>query len=666
MPVMIDPMLPLASKPLIPYLQAQRQRFRCATLTPEMEPEALEELEFAATGDGGDEGGGSGGGGGGSGSEAGGGGGSERRGDPPAGLGGTPPLATVLWQGGDKAAGGAAPARQAGDHDGSRGRVPAKLEESLRGTRAKILGLLSGRNCVDVEEAELQLRAFGKTGAELVSLYKSKGLHARAVDVLRSAVAGARSLCPDGALAAVAAFPGALDSVPATAMLPRLSFIGALAALVSYVQALPREGGGAELFLAAMRPLAAGAGGAVGMLMALHAAQLVVAGGVPSTVPGAGVLEPEACLALVSDASPAMACPVLWRACGDGVLARMDLDERSLLRAVLAGEERVGADGAAARLPVPPAPRRGWRAVMVAAFLTRLLAVAAGASSSDAAAVGVAVERAEMNAVYTALLRVYLPDDADRVGGDGGGGGGGVASRSGSGGGVTSGGARLRRAVIRDPADGSSSAGGGDGGGSGAGTQRALLALFGMGGGDGTTAASAAPAAPTAAPAPLAPAPAAADRLALIIPFLVKNLGRLDLSQALRVLPADVPLATVAPLVMSAAQAAQDAAATTPGSRRPAAVASLAAPGVPAALPQGPGGVVRAAAWPLCGRRLAVGGVLGPFVLRKVPGDLVHRACHDAVLAAAAAAAAEAQAGGSDGDADGGAAAAGGRGFYDE
>lgn len=62
----------------------------------------------------------------------------------------------------------------------------------LRRVRGATMRHLLGRNVIDLPEAELQLRAFGKDGSpEHVALYRSRGMHAQAAALLRSRLADA-------------------------------------------------------------------------------------------------------------------------------------------------------------------------------------------------------------------------------------------------------------------------------------------------------------------------------------------------------------------------------------------------------------------------------------------------------------------------------------------
>ena len=166
-------------------------------------------------------------------------------------------------------------------------RMPAAARAELQRTRRTLSKLVSGPNCCDVREAELQLASFrgSPPGPELVALYRGRGLHAHAVGVLadeaQTALAAMRLLAAteaaeapraareaDGNDDTVAAAGTTLDSLPPAEDVLVL-VAPKLAGLCAYLRQLgqPHE----ALVLPRLRPLLTGAAGGVGFLLGLAA-----------------------------------------------------------------------------------------------------------------------------------------------------------------------------------------------------------------------------------------------------------------------------------------------------------------------------------------------------------------------------------------------------------
>jgi len=233
----------------------------------------------------------------------------------------------------------------------------ATTESHIRRLRSSSVRLLSGRNCVDLHEAELQLAAFGKAaGVEAVgecdavvgqvgggaaawhvcdvhsvnvgaALYQGKGLHARAVELVIGSVTETLRFVP--------AAHANLVIVPHAAPHPtRVVAVARMLALSTYLTSLPATPAHGPLLRSGLSFLLSGKCGTIGCVVALHTLLCVTVG--------------EAALALTSLASAADLLQsvtlggdaYLWRVRGDVDLpGASGVDERALINAYLSTEE---------------------------------------------------------------------------------------------------------------------------------------------------------------------------------------------------------------------------------------------------------------------------------------------------------------------------------------
>ena len=211
MPVMIDAVLHQVMKPLLKYLVRQRKKLGCDTPHPNHTPPTLDDAFFGDATDSA----------------------SSPAPDTASSLGFTPPvlvdtvlLTTALWY--------EAYLKHVTESAGSAAPSPT-LQEDLSEVQQVVWTLLLSNNCVDEEEAEAQLTAFGKQQQALVALYRGKGLHDKAISLLTQQVMELLAVVPPHKLTILDSADDEATSEPEYVAVVRRAVESHMTALSEYV-----------------------------------------------------------------------------------------------------------------------------------------------------------------------------------------------------------------------------------------------------------------------------------------------------------------------------------------------------------------------------------------------------------------------------------------------